>query len=142
MTLTSSERIPLEQLFAVATGKRALTVGIPAAEGPARRFPLTPEGAAMLVARDIDVRIEKGAGAAIHYTDTRYLRAGARIVSRAEAFACDIVICLSPLNPEIAAALYPTFFIKPVESISTNSCIKKFMLISAVIFEMGILKSV
>lgn len=105
MTLTSSERIPLEQLFAVATGKRALTVGIPAAEGPARRFPLTPEGAAMLVARDIDVRIEKGAGAAIHYTDTRYLRAGACIVSRAEAFACDIVICLSPLNPEDARRL-------------------------------------
>lgn len=105
MTLTSSERIPLEQLFAVATGKRALTVGIPAAEGPARRFPLTPEGAAMLVARDIDVRIEKGAGAAIHYTDTRYLQAGANIVSRAEAFACDIVICLSPLNPDDARRL-------------------------------------
>ena len=60
MTLTSSERIPLEQLFAVATGKRALTVGIPAPEGPARRFPLTPEGAAMLTAREIDVRIEQG----------------------------------------------------------------------------------
>ena len=105
MTLTSSERIPLEQLFAVATGKRALTVGIPAPEGPARRFPLTPEGAAMLTAREIDVRIEKGAGAAIHYTDTRYIQAGARIVSRAEAFACDIVICLSPLNPEDARRL-------------------------------------
>lgn len=102
---TSPERVPLEQLFAVAAGKRSLTVGIPAAAGPARRFPLTPEGAAMLAAHDIDVRVEKDAGAAIHYTDTRYIRAGARIVSRAEAFACDIVICLSPLAPVDARRL-------------------------------------
>lgn len=101
----ASERIPLEQLFAVATGKRALTVGIPAAAGPARRFPLTPEGAAMLAARDIDVRVEQGAGGAIHYTDTRYLQAGARIVSRAEAFGCDIVICLSPVTADDARRL-------------------------------------
>lgn len=100
MTLTSTERIPLEQLFAVANGKRAVSVGIPAVEGPARRFPLTPEGAAMLTARGIEVRIEKEAGAAIHYTDTRYVRSGAHIVSRAEALTCDIVVSLSPLGPD------------------------------------------
>lgn len=89
---------PLEQLFEAATGKRALTVGVPAARGPERRFPLTPEGAALLVQREMDVRVERGAGEAIHYTDTRYLQAGARIVSRAEAWGCDIVICLSALD--------------------------------------------
>lgn len=93
-----TQRIPLEQLFAAVGNRRRLSVGIPSPDPTDRRVPLTPEGAEMLGAADIDVRIERDAARAIHYTDTRYLRAGAGIVSRAEALACDIVIILSPLQ--------------------------------------------
>lgn len=102
---TTAQRTPLEQLMATATSRRSLTVGVPAVTGSGRRFPLTPEGAAMLVSRGMDVRVQKGAGAAIHYADNRYLRAGARIVSRAEALASDIVLSLEPLGAADAAGL-------------------------------------
>lgn len=92
------QRTPLEQLFAIASGRRRMSVGVPSDDYHRRRVPLTPEGAAMLVQREIGVRIQQGAGADIHYTDNRYRQAGADIVSRAEALAADIVISLSPLS--------------------------------------------
>ena len=95
---TTTQRIPLEQLLEEACGKRALTLGVPAPDGHSRRFALTPEGAAMLVNRGFDVRIEREAGRAIHYPDARYLRAGARMVSRAEAFGCDMVLAAGTLD--------------------------------------------
>lgn len=100
-----SQRVPLEQLFTAVGNRRRLSVGIPAADPVDRRLPLTPEGAGILADADIDVRVERGAGLAIHYPDTRYLRAGATIVSRPEAFACDIVIILSPMRLDDARRL-------------------------------------
>ena len=41
---------PLEQLLEVVAEKRSLTLGVPASTSDVdQRFPLTPEGAAMLV---------------------------------------------------------------------------------------------
>lgn len=91
---------------AVMTAQRRLTVGVPGSTCPEeRRFPLTPEGAGMLIDRGLTVKIEKGAAAAIAYTDARYTRAGARIVSRADALGCDIVISPAPLSPADARML-------------------------------------
>ncbi len=90
---------PLEQLLDVALGKKQITLGLPATRTVAdHRFALTPEGAAMLIDRGITVCMEHNAGQAIHYTDTRYVQAGVHIVTRAEAFAADMVLHLSPLN--------------------------------------------
>ena len=109
MTLTSSERIPLEQLFAVATGKRALTVGIPAPEGPARRFPLTPEGAAMLTAREIDVRIEKGAVVRnCVLMEKCVVKAGARL----ENVVCDKNVTVSENTVVCGTAEHPCVLAK------------------------------
>lgn len=86
---------PLEQLCDVLTDKRKISIGLPAASSAGeRRFPLTPEGAAMLCERGFDVMMEAGAAEAIHFSDDSYRRGGVRIVGRAEAFACDIVIHL------------------------------------------------
>ena len=83
---------------AVRTAQRRLTVGVPAVTSAReRRFPLTPEGAELLIDRGLSVMIEKGAAAAIAYPDARYTRMGARIVSRAETLGCDIVISPAPL---------------------------------------------
>ncbi|MGM9828352.1 MAG: hypothetical protein ACI30O_09215 [Muribaculaceae bacterium] len=90
---------PLEQLLEVVAEKRSLTLGVPASTSDVdQRFPLTPEGAAMLVSRGIDVRMERGAGTGIHYSDQAYTRAGAHIVSRGEALLCDIVLHLPPVS--------------------------------------------
>jgi len=86
---------PLEQLCDVLTDKRKISIGLPAASSAGeRRFPLTPEGAAMLCERGFDVMMEAGAAEAIHFSDDSYRQGGVRIVGRAEAFACDIVIHL------------------------------------------------
>ncbi len=81
-----------EQPVATATGRRLFSIGLPRCCDPAeRRFPLTPEGAAMLVEQGFDVRIESGAAATIHYTDNQYAAAGVRVTDRDETLGCDIV---------------------------------------------------
>lgn len=52
----------------------------------------------MLVSRGYTVKMEHDASAPIHYTDNNFVRAGARIVERDEAFHCDIVIYLSAVE--------------------------------------------
>jgi alanine dehydrogenase len=97
--MTAHNQTPLEQLLDIALGKKALTLGLPATrEAADHRFALTPEGAAMLIDRGVEVRMEQGAGRVIHYDDVRYASAGVKIVSRGEAFASDIVLHLSPLS--------------------------------------------
>lgn len=77
------------------TARRTITIGLPACADPSeRRFPLTPEGAAMLVEAGFGVTVESGAGSPIHYTDAAYTRAGARVESRTTALLADIVISL------------------------------------------------
>lgn len=97
---------PLEQLLDLALGKKSFTLGLPATrEAADHRFALTPEGAAMLIDRGVEVRMEQGAGRAIHYDDTRYLQSGVKIVSRSEAFASDMVLHLSPISALDAARM-------------------------------------
>ena len=79
---------PLEELLAVATRERSLSIGLPASENDAeRRFALTPEAAGSLVARGFRVRMQAGAAACIHYADTAYVRQGVEVVDRRGAMA-------------------------------------------------------
>lgn len=88
-----------QPLSATASGGR-FTLGLPSGLGCGeRRFPLTPEGAALLAEKGVDVKVEEGAGCAIHYTDAAYARAGARVVTRAETLRADVVISLAALSP-------------------------------------------
>ena len=87
--------VPLEELLSATTGKRSVVIGLPAASGVVEhRFPLTPEGAGMLVSRGFCVKMEKGAAEYIHYSDAAYARCGVEITERAEALAADIVVYL------------------------------------------------
>lgn len=97
----STTPTPQEQPVETVAGRRHITIGLPAGSTRGeRRFPLTPEGAAMLAERGFDVKLEAGAADCIHFSDEAYRRAGARTVSRAEALGCDIVLLL----PAIPAA--------------------------------------
>lgn len=94
---------PLEQPCEVLSDKRKISIGLPASAAEAeRRFPLTPEGAAMLCERGFEVKMEAGAAEVIHFSDESYRRGGVRIVDRREAFASDIVIHLPAVSAEDA----------------------------------------
>ena len=81
------------------TVTRQAIVGLPASRGMLdHRFPLTPEGAGLLVSRGFRVKMERGAAAHIHYSDDAYSRCGVEIVDRPEAFAADIIIYLPALD--------------------------------------------
>lgn len=91
--------IPLEQQATTARARKALSIGLPRCNDPAeKRFPLTPEGVAMLTEQGYTVKLEQSAGTPIHYTDPHYSRAGALIVSRPEALKCDMVLHLAPMS--------------------------------------------
>ncbi len=98
--------VPLEEKQRVAESTRSVSIGLPAAQNLGEhRFPLTPEGAAQLVARGFDVRMEHGAASHIHYSDEAYAACGVKIVERAEALGADIVIYLPPLTAADAAKI-------------------------------------
>lgn len=104
--MSDNKITPLEQPAPVSVARRSVTLGLPAADvAGERRFPLTPEGAAILAERGFEVMLESGAAEVIHFDDEAYRRAGARIVSRAEALGCDIVLHLPPVKAADAARL-------------------------------------
>lgn len=99
---------PQEQPCEVLQSKRKVTLGLPAANATSeRRFPLTPEGAAMLCERGFEVKMEAGAADVIHFGDDAYRRGGVKIVDRREALQCDIVIHLPALSAEDASNIKP-----------------------------------
>lgn len=93
--------IPLEQPLASTMARRTFSIGLPKCKNAGeRRFPITPEAAAMLMERGFIVKMENGAADSIHYTDNQYARCGVELSSRDEALRCDIVIHLDPLCPD------------------------------------------
>ncbi|MDE5553743.1 MAG: hypothetical protein K2J10_00995 [Muribaculaceae bacterium] len=97
---------PLEQLVKTAVTPRQVSIGLPTSLSPAeRRFPLTPEAAAMLVDRGFTVKMESGASESIHFSDEAYARHGVVVVDRAEALRCDIVVYLPTVSEADARKL-------------------------------------
>lgn len=97
---------PLEQLAATAVASRKVSIGLPASQSESeKRFPLTPEAAAILVDRGFAVRMEAGAASSIHYSDEAYSRHGVEITDRAAALRCDIVVYLPAITDADAQRL-------------------------------------
>ena len=91
--------IPLEEVLKATTVTRQAVIGLPASRGMLdHRFPLTPEGAGMLVARGFRVKMERGAAEHIHYGDDAYARCGVEITERAATLAADIIVYLPALD--------------------------------------------
>jgi NAD(P) transhydrogenase subunit alpha len=66
------------------------------------RVAVTPETAKKLAAQNHVVRVQSGAGVAASATDPAYAAAGAEIVDRAAAFACEMVLKVrAPLADEL-----------------------------------------
>ena len=61
---------PQEQLLGTMAGNRRLSIGLPAEHnGGEKRFPLTPEGVALLTKEGYRIFVESGAGEGIKYSD-------------------------------------------------------------------------
>lgn len=96
---SDSMATPQEAAVEVATPRKRASVGLPKCMNSAeKRFPLTPEAVGALTRLGFSVLMESGAATYIHYPDSAYQRAGARIVPRRDALQADIVIHLAPLG--------------------------------------------
>lgn len=96
----------LEQAVEIAGRTRRLTIGLPKCEDEAeRRFPLTPEGVALLTERGFTVKMQENAAESIHYDDARYVSAGVEIAPRSETLGCDIVVYPATLSEADARQL-------------------------------------
>ncbi|WP_302589958.1 hypothetical protein [uncultured Muribaculum sp.] len=79
--------------------RKRLSIGFPSsADAGELRFPITPEGVGRLSAMGMQILIESGAGAPIHYSDARYVEAGAMVGKRADTLMADIVVSLGALT--------------------------------------------
>lgn len=103
---------PQEQLLGTMAGNRRLSIGLPAEHnGGEKRFPLTPEGVALLTKAGYRVFVESGAGEGIKYSDLHYTEAGAQATTASEVFRCDVVLKITPLNEQEAAMIRPGVFL-------------------------------
>lgn len=90
---------PLEAPAETLNARQRASIGLPKCDNTAeKRFPLTPEAVGALTRMGFEVKMESGAAAYIHYSDTDYVRAGAIMAGRGEALQADIVIHLAPLE--------------------------------------------
>ncbi len=101
-----------------------LTVGVPRETVPGeRRVAIVPEVAKRLASMDMEVRVEKGAGALAYYFDEAYEEAGARVVSGEEAWHSQVVLKVqAPQKEELdrlqeGSALIG--FLRPFDAIDT-----------------------
>ena len=69
------------------------------------RVGLTPQAVAELVRNGHRVTVERGAGAAIGFSDDDYLAAGAQLAGTAEAFAADMIVKVKEPQAEERARL-------------------------------------
>jgi alanine dehydrogenase len=69
------------------------SIGIPTEiKRDEQRVALTPDGVRELVSKGLEVRVQSGAGTGAGITDASYGEAGARLVSRDEAWAAHLVV--------------------------------------------------
>ena len=82
-----------------------------------RRVATTPDVAKKLIGKGFHVLLERGAGAAAHYTDDAYAEAGVELVDRDACFNADIVLKVRrPSDEEAAAVRAGAVYISLLES--------------------------
>ena len=81
-----------------------MTLGVPRETAPdERRVALTPDAIRRLARADVEVVVERGAGATAFVPDNAMEAAGARLGDRADALGADVVATVKGLPPEDVA---------------------------------------
>ncbi len=111
---------PEEALLREVTSQSKLIIGIPCEDPRTEtRLGLTPEGVSIVVEEGHIVKLQRGAGLPMSYTDLQYSEAGAVIVDNvAEVYNVDIVLKITP----------PT--IKEIALMKNGSCIFSMLQLS------------
>lgn len=109
--------------IALPVGVPVYTIGCPQETYPGEaRVAVSPDSVKLLSQKGFTVLIEKGAGEAAHFSDDDYRAIGAKIVTREEAWAADVILKVrSPTVEEIpqlrdGAAVYS--FVYPAQNSS------------------------
>lgn len=104
MKFTESEvaLFPKECLAKLSSDKTQLTIGLPKENQQfEKRLALTPEAVQILVDAGHIVKIESEAGLGINYSDFKFRKAGAEIITnKTEIYHCDVVMKIMPPLPE------------------------------------------
>src|SRR5262245_15267654 len=91
-----------------------MLVGVPTETFPGeRRVALVPAHLAGLHKVALDVVIEAGAGAAAGFPDAEYAQQGAKIGSRTDAFATEIVVQVRSLGANLLAGRADLDLLRP-----------------------------
>jgi alanine dehydrogenase len=128
-----SERtlFPEECLLREIAQQPRLSIGIPKENHEIEtRLPLTPEGVAIITEEGHSVYVERGAGAAMSYSDLQFSEAGAYLVdSPSDIFSTDIVMKIAPPSLEELSMMHNRSTIFSMLQLSNMSadCIRLMM---------------
>jgi alanine dehydrogenase len=87
--------------LAAPLGSPLASIGVPTEiKRDEQRVALTPDGVRELVGHGMEVRVQAGAGQGAGILDDHYRAAGARLVSREEAWAAHLVVKVKEPQPE------------------------------------------
>jgi len=92
--------MPKEEQLETAVRTRNISIGVPSdSKDDEKRVALTPEAVNLLVERDNEVIVQKGAGLGANYSDKDYSENGATITdSLARVYGTDVVIKVAPFS--------------------------------------------
>ncbi|HUX96874.1 MAG TPA: alanine dehydrogenase [Bacteroidales bacterium] len=104
INLGNAALMPKEEQLETAIRNRSITIGIPSdSKDDEKRVALTPEAVSLLVEKDNEVIVQKGAGLGANYTDKDYSENGAIITdSLARVYGTDVVIKVAPFSEKEA----------------------------------------
>ncbi len=131
----------LEEKLDIKPKGESLLIGIPRETVfQENRVPLTPEGAAVLIANGHRVMMESNAGIGSNYKDNDYSEAGVKIVyDKQDIFNCDVIVKSGPVSEEECELAKPNCnIISPIHiPLLKKSLLEKMMekRITAISFE-------
>lgn len=94
--------LPQEELLAMQTQKRSLSIGIPKEDDKDEsRIALTPQAVNLLTNNDFKIFVERGAGKGSNFSDQIYSDNGAVVVdTKKEVYEADILLKVAPFKSE------------------------------------------
>ena len=107
INLGNAAFMPKEEQLETAIRNRCISIGIPSdSKDDEKRVALTPEAVSLLVEKDNEVIVQKGAGLGANYTDKDYSENGAVITdSLARVYGADVIIKVAPFSEKEAEYL-------------------------------------
>lgn len=104
INLGNAAFLPEEEQLETAIRNRSISIGIPSdSKDDEKRVALSPEAVSLLVEKDNEVIVQKGAGLGANYSDKDYSENGAIITdSLSRVYGADVIIKVAPFSEKEA----------------------------------------